>query len=124
MNKYLTQLEKSAALGDVGKALIRSKLGPAIGKMGPASVSKLESMSRAAAGSPLHSGVFSGGELAKHMDRMKAVGSKMLPSTGGVAAGATNKLTAVAARATRMGILKSAALRLYKNRVAERSSSL
>lgn len=118
MNKYLTQLEKSAALGDVGKALIRNKLGPAIGKMGPAGVSKLEAMSRAAAGSRVYSGVFSGEELLKHMGRMKTVGSKMLPSTGGVAAGTANKLTAVAARATRMGILKSAALRLYKDRAA------
>lgn len=111
MNKYL---EKVAALGAVGKALIRNKLGPAIGKMGPAGVSKLEAVSRAAAGSPLHSGVFSGGEISKHMNSMAAVGKKMLPSTGGVAAGATNKLTAVAARATRMGILKSAALRKLK----------
>lgn len=105
MNKYLVKI---AALGEVYKSLIREKIGPRLQTASKAGVAKLESLSRAAAGSPVHSGIFSKGELAQHMQRMKTVGSQLLPSTGGMLPREANKITAVAARAARMGILKKA----------------
>lgn len=112
-NKYLEKianvLSKEAGIGAVGKALIRTKLAPAMSKMTTGQASNLHNMTRAAAGSKVAPRVYSTPEYAQHNSAMGALGKKLMPTTGGMDANQTNKVMAVATRARRMGLIPSKA---------------
>jgi hypothetical protein len=106
VNKYLTKivdgLDKEAAIGMIGKALIKTKLGPALKGATRAGVTKLETLSRVTGGSKVMPDVFSNAEKARHMDRVSKLAPKL---TSGMDSKHANKLLAVAARAKRMGVV-------------------
>ena len=99
-NRYIEKLARS--IGDIGKALIRTKLAPAMANMSKGTASKLETISRASAGSKVAPRVFSTPEYAQHASAMTNLGKKLVPGMKGPEA---NKIFAVAARARKMGVI-------------------
>lgn len=106
-NKYIekiaTLLDKEAGIGEVGKALIRTKLAPAMSKMSRGAASSLEAISRSSAGSKVAPKVFSTPEYAQHAKAMSNLAPKLAKGMRGSEA---NRVVAVAARARRMGVIK------------------
>lgn len=100
-NKYLEKI--AASIGAVGKALIRTKLAPAMANMSKSTASRVEGIARASAGSKVVPKVYSTAEYAQHATAMSNIGKKLMP--GGVPTSQTNKIMAVAARARRMGVI-------------------
>lgn len=98
-NKYL---EKLAGIGDVGKALIKTKLAPALSKMNPVRAGNLSSLSRAASGSKVAPKIYSVPEYAQHSSNMGNLAKKLMPGMKGTEA---NKIFAVATRARKMGVI-------------------
>lgn len=111
MNKYIEKiaesLSKEAGIGEVGKALIRTKLAPAMAKKTVGQASSIEGISRAFTGSKVAPRIFSTPEMAQHSTAMAGLGKKLVPS-GGMSTSQTSKVLAVAARARKMGVIKPA----------------
>lgn len=103
LDKIATLLDKEAGIGEVGKALIRTKLAPAMSKISKGTASKLEAISRASAGSKVAPKVFSAPEYAQHSVAMAKLAPKLATGMKGSEA---NRVFAVAARARRMGVIK------------------
>lgn len=103
-NKYLEKIARS--IGVIGKSLIRTKLAPAMAKMPVSRAANIEAISRASAGSKVAPRVFSTPEYAQHSVAMANLGKKLAP---GMNASEANRIMAVAARARKMNVIKSAA---------------
>lgn len=100
VNIYLEKI--AGTIGEVGKALIRNKLAPAMTNMSKGTASGLENIARVSAGSKVAPRIHSAPEYAQHASRMAGLGNKLLPGMRGSEA---NKLFAVATRAKKMGVI-------------------
>lgn len=106
LQKIASQLGmgKEAAIGTLGKSIIRSKLAPALSNLSKGKLSNLEVRSRSAMGSKLYGNVTSQTEKLKQSASAKSFFQKKTPSIKPTDTEA-NRLVAVAARAKRMGVV-------------------